>query len=267
MAAPVEHEAYVEMADLEAVHWWFRGRRAVLESVVSGLRLPEDARILELGSGTGGNFAMLRRFGRLTAVEANDAARGLSLRKCSGAVPVLSGSLPNRLPEFAQPFDLVCLFDVLEHVEDDEESLAVIRRLLAPGGIVLITVPAFALLWGPHDERMHHRRRYAKSELAAKLRRAGFRIERLSYINMFLFPAAVAARIADRLARALNKRRKANGSDLPPEPLNRIMAAIFGAERHLLARMNLPVGLSLLAVAQADSAARLEQRSFGATIA
>ncbi len=262
----MEHEAYVEMAGMEAGHWWFQGRRRVLESVISGLGLPEQARILELGSGTGGNFGMLARFGRLTAVEANEGARALSLGKCNGAVRVLPGALPDALPAFTEPFDLVCLFDVLEHIEEDAASLAVIRRLLAPGGIVVVTVPAFAFLWGAHDERMHHKRRYARAELKARLRGAGFTIERLSYSNMFLFPAAVAARVLDRLARADRKNRKARGADAPREPLNRIMAAVFGAERHLLAWTDLPVGLSLLAVARADSAGTLDRARFGATI-
>ncbi len=255
----MEPDAYVEMAEMEARHWWFRGRRQVLEAILSGLRLPGRARILELGAGTGGNFAMLARLGNLTAVEANAAARALSQKKCEGAIRVLPGALPDALPDTGQPFDLVCLFDVLEHIEDDAASLVAIRRLLAPGGVAVITVPAFAFLWGPHDERLHHKRRYGKAELRARLLRAGFRIERLSYSNMFLFPAAVAARLADRLAQAGRKNPKAKGASLPPEPLNRIMAAVFGAERHLLAWTDLPVGLSLLAVVTADSSATLDQ--------
>src|SRR5579871_6057617 len=168
----MEHDAYIEMADAEIAHWWFQGRRQILASDI--------ARILELGSGTGGNFDMLRRFGSVTAMEANATARRISLQKSSGAVTVMAGTLPREIPVFDNKFDLICLFDVLEHVEEDEETLAVIKDLLAEGGKIVLTVPALAKLWGPHDERVHHKRRYGQKELNAKLRRAGFRIAKLS---------------------------------------------------------------------------------------
>lgn len=252
----MEPEAYIEMAAAEEAHWWFQGRRKILAAVIARLNLPKTARILELGSGTGGNFEMLSRFGTLTAVEANDMARALSVRKSWGTVQVLPGVLPDGLPLLEQKFDLICLFDVLEHIEEDEKTLLAVRGLLAQNGMVVVTVPAFAKLWGPHDELLHHRRRYERAELAAKLRRAGFAIMKLSYSNMFLFPAAVAARLADRLKRGLARSRKASAAGILPFPINRSFAAIFGAERFLIGRMNLPIGLSLLAVAQLERPAK-----------
>ena len=250
----MDPEAYIEMAASEEAHWWFQGRRRILEAVIARLHLPEGAAILELGSGTGGNFEMLCRFGTVMAIEANAEARALSGRKSWGMVQVLAGFLPDGLPELGQKFDLICLFDVLEHVEADAESLAVVRRLLAPGGAVVITVPAFARLWGPHDEQLHHKRRYDRKELQAKLRRAGLRIETLSYSNMLLFPAALALRLSDRLRQVIGDTRKASGTGILPFPINRSFTAIFGAERLLAGRLNLPFGLSLLAVARADQA-------------
>ena len=247
----MEPEAYIEMAAAEEAHWWFQGRRQILASIIAQLNLPQTARILELGSGTGGNFEMLSRFGQLTAIEMNGMARALSVRKSWGTVQVHAGFLPDGLPDLPQNFDLICLFDVLEHVEEDEKTLSTIRRLLAPQGVVVITVPAFAKLWGPHDEQLHHKRRYERAELTAKLRRTGFEITKLSYSNMFLFPAALGLRLFDRFRRIFVKTRKASGAGMLPYPLNRGFAAIFGAERFLLSRMNLPVGLSLLAIAQA----------------
>jgi len=245
----MEHDAYVEMAATEQAHWWFRGRRQILAAVIARLQLPKAARILELGSGTGGNFQMLQRFGQLTAVETNALARALSLRNAWGMVEVKAGFLPDGLPELGK-FDLICLFDVLEHVEQDEASLRVVRELLAPGGAVVITVPAFAKLWGLHDVQMHHKRRYERAELAAKLSQAGFLIPEISYSNMFLFPAALLMRGADALAQRLG-RRKASGTATLPYLLNEAFAAIFGAERFFIGRMRLPIGLSLLAVVRA----------------
>ncbi len=242
----MEHEAYLDMAATEDRHWWFRGRRQILEAVIAGLGLPKEAKILELGSGTGGNFIMLSRFGAVTAVELNEVARTISLGKTAAVRDVRAGSLPGDLPLADQKFDLICLFDVLEHVEDDAATLAAMRAHLAPGGRAVITVPAFAKLWGPHDVALHHKRRYEKVELRSKLTAAGLVIRKMTYANMGLFPAAVLMRLTDRLL----GRRKAGGDGVPPAFFNEIFAAIFGAERHLIGRVNLPIGLSLLAVVE-----------------
>jgi len=240
----MEIDAYLDMAASETRHWWFRGRRQVLDAVISRLDLPEPARILELGSGTGGNFEMLARYGKVTAIEMNEAARVISLRKTEAVRDVRLGFLPDNVPLNGEVFDLVCAFDVLEHVEEDEATLRTLRFCLAPGGAAVITVPAFAWLWGPHDTQLHHKRRYAKAELRQKILDAGLHIERLTYTNMFLFPAAVAARAADKALR----RTHSTGDGTPPAILNEIFAAVFGFERHLLSVVDLPVGLSLLAV-------------------
>jgi SAM-dependent methyltransferase len=187
---------------------------------------------------------MLSQYGGVTAVEMNEAAREISLRKLAGVQDVRPGYLPDNLPLEDELFDLICMFDVLEHVEDDEGTLRAVRRYLAPGGAAVITVPAFRWLWGAHDVQLHHKRRYARAELRSKIIDAGFSIEKLTYANMFLFPAAILARAADKALR----RKQSSGDGLPPAGLNEVFAGVFGAERHLLGRMNFPFGLSLLAV-------------------
>jgi SAM-dependent methyltransferase len=248
----MEHDAFIEMAAAEQAHWWFTGRRRILAAVIGRLGLPEGAKILELGSGTGGNFAMLQGFGTVTAVEKDALARALSVRNAWGTVEVKAGWLPDGLPELGR-FDLICLFDVLEHIAEDEAALRAVRTLLAPGGRVVITVPAFERLWGLHDEQMHHQRRYERAELAAKLHHAGFAVAQLSYCNMFLFPAALVMRLLDRLGSRLWGRRQARGAGMLPAPVNWVFGGIFGAERFLIGRVRLPFGLSLLAVAQAPA--------------
>jgi SAM-dependent methyltransferase len=243
----MQPEAYVEMAAVEERHWWFRGRRRILAAVIRRLKLPEDARILEVGSGTGGNLAMLAEFGVVTAVEMDDTARAISAKKVSGA-DVRAGWLPDGLPVAGEKYELICLFDVLEHVGPDEAALRAVRGCLAPGGVVVITVPAFARLWGPHDVKLHHKRRYERAELRVKLLAAGFLVVKLSYANMFLFPVAVAVRVVDRVLR----RGNAGGTGVLPGFVNEVFAAVFGSERYLLGWLNLPVGLSLLAVARSN---------------
>jgi SAM-dependent methyltransferase len=245
MAGAMEPDAYLNMAAVEARHWWFRGRRAVLAATIRRLNLRPGAKILELGSGSGGNFAMLSAFGDVTAVEMNAAARALARAKHGGA-DIRAGHLPDGLGLTAR-YDLVGLFDVLEHIDDDAATLVTLRRLLAPGGRAVITVPAYADLFGPHDVALHHKRRYEKAELQAKLRQAGLRVQKLTFINTALLPVAMAVRAADRWLR----RSRASGTAVPPAPLNALFARLFAAEAHLLPHMDLPWGLSLLAVVTA----------------
>jgi len=243
----MEPSAYLEMAAMEARHWWFTGRRRVLAAIIRSLRLPPRAEILELGSGTGGNLAMLSGFGAVTAVEMNDIARDIAAARAP-FVELHPGLLPHDLPLAERCFDLVCLFDVLEHIEDDAATLHEIRARLKPGAAAIITVPAYKALFGPHDKAHHHKRRYEQSELREKLAAAGLRAERLTFINTALLPAAFALRWLDR---ALN-RAEAAATGIPPAPVNALLATLFGAEAYLLPRLSLPFGLSLLAVVRKE---------------
>jgi SAM-dependent methyltransferase len=242
----MEHEAYLDMAEVEARHWWFRGRRRILAVTIERLKLKPGVRILELGSGTGGNLSLLARFGQVTAVEMNETAREISKTR-AGDVDIRAGALPCELPLGGQKYDLICLFDVLEHVEEDEATLEVVRRHLAPGGRAVITVPAYQTLFGPHDVALHHKRRYGRAVLAGKLRQAGFVVEKLSFMNMVLLPGAFLVRWLDKVLH----RKTARGTKIPVWPLNEVLSGIFGAEAFWLARGRLPFGLSLLAVVRA----------------
>ncbi len=242
----MEPEAYTEMAAVEQTHWWFVGRRRLLSAVIATLNLPAAARILEIGAGTGGNIAALQAFGALTAIELNADARGIATARTG--FPISPGALPGALGLDGQTFDLICLFDVLEHVEPDIESLMALRGHLAPGGRLILTVPAYRILFGPHDKALHHVRRYEHGELAGKLRDAGYVTDYLTFFNMLLLPLAIASRLADMMAR----RETPLGKLTPPSLLNNLLGAIFGSEAALLKRRyRLPCGLSLLAVARA----------------
>lgn len=237
----MELDAYRNMAATEDEHWWFCGRRAIAEAVIRGLDLPKNAAILEIGAGTGGNIAMLEQFGTVTAVEMNGLARSIALEKTGRAF--LDGSLPGNLPVAPASADLVCLFDVLEHVAEDEASLEAIGKVLRPGGQVVLTVPAHQWLWSTHDVGLHHMRRYSRDLLRRRIEGAGFRIDRLTYTNTALFPVAVLARLADRLRGA-----QASGQTMPPKPINAVMKALFSAESRIVPNTALPFGVSLLTV-------------------
>ncbi len=219
----MELDAYRNMAATEDKHWWFCGRRAIAETVIRGLGLPRDATIVEIGAGTGGNIAMLEQFGEVQAVEMSDLARQIAWEKTGR--DFLYGYLPDNIPVADGSVDLICLFDVLEHVAEDEASLYAMRRLLKPGGKIVLTVPAHQWLWSAHDVGLHHMRRYSRALLRDRIEQAGYRIEKLTYTNAALFPVAVLARLADRLRRPAAPERTGHAAEAGQR---RDEGAVFG---------------------------------------
>jgi SAM-dependent methyltransferase len=241
----MERIIYDRMAELDEVHWWYRARRKVLASLIQRkIAPPKDARILEIGCGTGHNVLMLRQFGQVDAVEIDADARAVASKRLGQAVG--NAPLPD-LPGVAEGvYDLVALLDVLEHVEDDQAALASIARRLKPGGKILLTVPAHPWMWSAHDVANHHHRRYTKRTLSEAIGKAGLRIETMSYFNSLLFPLAAVARLKDRLTRK-------EGSDdaLPPGPVNKLFESLFGLEAYAVGRVPFPPGVSIAAVLSA----------------
>ena len=238
----MDEAVYAGMAAVQDSHWWYRGRRAVLEAVIARLDLPAGARILEAGCGPGGNLAMLARFGEVSAFEPHAPSRALSAAR--GCAEVRAGALPHDIP-FPGRFDLVCAFDVIEHVADDVATLVALGNRLAEGGRLLVTVPAGPWMWSAHDERHHHYRRYTRRSLAAALRAAGFDKLRLSGLNSHLFPLIAAVRGFQKLT-GIDARAE---ETMPGPAANRLLERIFRAEAPIVARIGYPFGVSLLAVA------------------
>lgn len=237
-------------AEEDRAHWWFRGRRAVILAEMAR-RLPRvRLRIAEIGCGSGGMLETLGRFGPAVGVEMDPALRQ---RARARGLDVRAGALPDDLPLEAGRWDVVCLFDVLEHVDDEAAALRACRHLLAPGGSLVITVPAYAWLWSRHDEVLGHRRRYTAGSLRAAVRDASFAIERLTYFNTLLAPPIMAVRLLRTLLR-----RAEQGHDLerPRALVNDLLARTFAAETGLLRLGALPFGISILLVARAADSAR-----------
>lgn len=239
----MESDTYSLMRELEDSHWWFVARRAIIGTLIRRLRLPASAKLLEVGGGTGGNIGMLGAFGDLTCVEHDPAALALA-RERSGA-PVVAGSLPDALPDFATSFDLVLALDVIEHVADDAAAVETLAAQVKPGGYVLITVPAFAFLWSQHDDENRHYRRYRKRDLQRLAAAAGLEPVLISYFNFWLFPGVALVRL---WRKAFPYRSTWQDMRLPGRAQNAVLRTIFASERHLLGRVALPFGISLLAV-------------------
>lgn len=240
----MDRAVFDNMARIDADHWWFVARRRIIAALIEKVVRPKPgARILEVGCGTGSNIDLLRRYGRVDALEPDEPARALASERTG--VEVKGGLLPGGVKLEDGRYDLIALFDVLEHIPDDKGALAELARKLAPGGRLLLTVPAMPWLWSAHDVAHHHQRRYRKKQLIALLDEAGFRPLHVSHFNTLLFPLVVAARAVGKLTG-----REGGDDALPPAPLNAMLRGIFGIERHVVTRLPLPFGVSLAVVAE-----------------
>jgi SAM-dependent methyltransferase len=241
----MERVVYDSMAELDGVHWWYRARRGILAALIRRkISLPPDARILEIGCGTGHNVLMLQEFGAVDAIEIDPAARTLAAKRLGK--PVGDAPLP-KLPGVAdRTYDMVAILDVLEHVAADRQALIAIASKLKPDGRILITVPAHPWMWSAHDVVNHHQRRYTRKTLAKVVADAGLKLESMSYFNSLLFPLAAAARLWGRMTG-----KEDSDDSLPPKPVNALFETLFGLERHAIGRVAMPPGVSLVAIVSA----------------
>jgi SAM-dependent methyltransferase len=247
----MEREQYAIMARREERHWWYAGMRgvalAVLGHALGGRR---GVRILDAGCGTGGTTVELCQFGDVVGIdlawEALEPARERGLSR-------LARASIEQLPFLSATFDVATSFEVVYHlgVASDTAALTEIHRVLKPGGLLLLRVPAHDWLRGEHDRLVHTRHRYSLAEVRGKLGQAGFSVERLTWANSLLFPPAVAKRL---LERSNGHTATAAEPDLwqPPAALNGLLQGLVGVEALAIPRgVPLPFGLSVLAVARA----------------
>jgi SAM-dependent methyltransferase len=241
----MERSVYRRLDQLEGRHWWFCARRQILKAVIERFApRREGLRLLEAGCGTGGNLRMLSQFGQLDAFELDSEAREIARGKLP--IDIKNGMLPDGIPFAPGRYDIVAAFDVIEHVEQDVESLRRLKEQLAPGGRLVMTVPALPWLWSRHDATHHHFRRYTRSGLEAALVLAGLKPVKISYFNTLLFPLIAAVRLVKKVLG-----HEGAGDDTMPSPaVNEILKRIFGLESRLVGRIPLPLGVSLLAVAE-----------------
>ena len=228
----------IENAD----YWWYTARSELLRTVLEP-HVGDSARILDVGSADGPSVGWLQGRGRRTAVDID--IRGLGPGDVCGSATAL--------PFHDGAFDVVAAFDVIEHVDPEEAVVAELRRVLGPGGRLLVSVPAYTWAWSDHDTANGHHRRYTRRRLVDALERGGFEVDRATYAFAAVFPFFAAERLVRR-ARHSRSRHPAAPADvvtLPrtPQVVDRMLARLTRLDRRWLATRDLPVGSSVVVVA------------------
>lgn len=235
------------LAAYEDWYWWHRARRRIIDHLLARTLRGNDLRILDVGAGTGATSKALERYGRVLAVDMSAEAvatarrRGLDVARMDAT----------RLAVPDATFDLVVVLDVIEHLEDDAAAVLELRRVLKPGGVLLVTVPAYKWLWSSHDVANHHWRRYRRRELRGVLRTADLNVEVCSYVMMSMLIPAAAYRLLERLPGRQVAEEEAHVRFTPVPPLlNWALSHAAAWGGRLAGRVWLPFGLSIAAVAR-----------------
>jgi SAM-dependent methyltransferase len=247
---PMQENYYRTFHDVESRHWWFAARRDIVLSVAAAILKP-GARILDVGCGTG--FFLEKANEQYQVAGLDDSPLAVGFCRERGLEGIHLGTATDLTAVAGARYDGIFLLDVIEHIDDPGAALAEAGRLLAEGGTLFVTVPAYLFLWSEHDENNHHKTRYTAPRLRALLERGGFDLVKLSYFNSLLLPSIVAIRLVQRLLRL-----KSTGLALNPDtgPLNWAMRRLFACEAPWLRRHNFPAGVSLIAVARLRPADR-----------
>lgn len=243
----MQQHTYAIMDEVEGSHWWFVGRRAILESFLkqiiqdlkSGIQNPK---ILDVGCGTGANIQMLAQYGEAEGVDVSDDALEFCRQKGLNA----QKGLAETLPYADETFDITTALDVVEHLEDDIAGLKEMFRVTKRGGYSLIFVPAFMWLWGVQDDISNHQIRYTKDQIVERLKAAGYSIERATYANWTFFGPILAGRTIMRLTGI----KPESENNITVSALNGVFGKLFGAERFWLQNFNFPFGVSIVVVAK-----------------
>lgn len=234
-------EEYDRMFELEDHYWWFVGRRTLALRLLR--KWNQGKRVLDLGCGTGAVLKEISTWGEPVGLDRSELALRYAKERFGSRLVLGDGTA---LPFASAEFDACVVLDVFEHIEDDIAAMGECARVLKPGGVLVLSVPAFKSLFGPHDVALHHFRRYRRSEVTERLRSVGLEPVKASYGVFFLFPLVVLSRWLDKFRRGPAEAR------LPkvPDWLNRFLIGLCRFESSVIEAVSLPWGSSVVAVAR-----------------
>lgn len=230
------------MHAMEGHYWWFVARRQLAFDLLESA-MPKGGRILDVGCGTGAVMVELQKLGPCYGIDFSVHALEFSAKRSSEGLALANAE---EIPFASESFDAVVSLDTIEHVKNDSAAIREIARVLKPGGVFIMNVPAFKWLWGPHDVALMHQRRYTARQVSNLLRSQGFHLTKLSYSVFLLFPVVVLMRMFERRKRGPAEVRLPAVSELWNDRLIRLMET----EGKLLKSSSLPWGSSVVAVAR-----------------
>lgn len=242
----MEIREYERLARFEGFYWWHVGRRDIVRRVIEMGTDDCGLDVLEVGCGTGGNLDLLEEFGSVTGIDSSPTAIEFCRQRGHGNVEVqdcLSLDFPD------EKFDLVVALDLLEHLDDPEAALLEFRRVLKPGGRLVLTVPAYQFLWSGHDVSLHHRKRYRLREVERLVIRVGLRVRIASYIISALAVPIMLVRAIEKATTATVGFKKGSSYIVMPKAVNDLFVRLLRLEGRLLRRFRLPFGTSIICVA------------------
>jgi SAM-dependent methyltransferase len=234
----------------EREHFWFKGfRQFITPFIERGLTGVSSPRMLDCGCGTGSNLALLKQYGHASGFDLTPL--GLRFARETGGYRVARASITH-IPFKSESFDLVTSFDVLQCLDEPQETLAMaeLARLVKPGGAMVLNVAALELLRGSHSILAEEVRRYTPTLLRTALQRAGMTVERLTFTNASLFPLMFATRTYQRLAGHSTPEEIQREISVPSKPINSLFTGILSLEAQALRMINMPIGSSLLVLAR-----------------
>lgn len=248
-------EEYQRLARIDRVHWFYRAKRAVVRHWIGRhLTLGPDDLLIDAGMGAGTWLVEMGRHCRILGLDDHEESLALARPRVQAAGGRVIKTGLNRVGLADGCAAVVTLMDVLEHLDDDAGALAEMVRLTRPGGLIVITVPALKWLWSDWDRALHHRRRYARAELLALVKRPGVEILRCAFFNTALLPAIALVRAWRKL------RPEAQGAEraedrVPPWPVNALLEWLTAAPA-CVGPCRPPWGVSLLAVLRRAASGR-----------
>jgi len=250
---------FATLGAVEERHFWFAARRRViLDAMRRSIPDLANRALFDIGCGSGGLLAYLGANGVRLRGACDAYVESLEMVRERVEAPLVLVD-EGRLPPLGPGQSLLGLFDVLEHIDDDVDTLRFLASVLDPGGALVITVPAHPFLFDQMDVLAHHRRRYRLAELREKLEGAGFEVLTLFHFMAPLIPLLLVGRTVGRLLgrdTAQAAERRATELSIVPV-LNPVLAGVLAVERLALRRgWSLPFGSSILAIAARPIAAR-----------
>ena len=249
----MDKQYYIDYYKAEREHWFFRARNAVIMAHIKDIvGNRTDLKILNIGIATGHTSVLLEKFGTVKSIEYDTECYNFVKEKLP-KLDLIQGSILE-LPFQENNYDLVCAFDVVEHIEDDQTGVNEMKRVCNSNGHIVITVPAFMSLWSHHDVINHHFKRYKKDEIKSLIA-DDKNLKYLTYFNFFLFPPVwLFRKLNNLLSLSKNKSVKEDtvGSDLEyfnnGGLLSKLLYSILASEKPMInRRITLPFGVSVLA--------------------